>query len=103
MRRAARVDENHQEIVAAFKRCGWAVLDIHQLPNCCDLFVSKYQETVAVEIKDGSKAPCKRRLTQGEAAFFRQWKGKRAIVQSVADVLNMTEGLHNATNRDQDT
>ena len=33
-RRAAKKDDNHQEIVKAFRKLGWSVLDTAQLKNC---------------------------------------------------------------------
>jgi len=87
MRRAARVDDNQSEIVAAFRRLGWSVLIISQLKNCCDLFVSKYGRTIAIEVKDGAKPPSAQKLTAGEAAFFESWRGVSAIVKTVDDVL----------------
>jgi len=53
-RRAAKVDDNQSEIVKAFRGLGFTVLIISQLKNCCDIFVSKYGRTIAIEIKDGS-------------------------------------------------
>jgi len=91
MRRAARVDDNQPEIVEAFRRLGWSVLIISQLKNCCDIFVSKNGRTVAVEIKDGSKPPSKRKLTEGEAEFKKDWQGEYAIIESVEDVFSLAK------------
>ena len=91
MRTAARKDDNHNEVVKVFNSLGWAVLDISQLKNCCDAFVSKSGITVAVEIKDGSKPPSKRKLTEGELKFKNRWKGKYAIIESVDDVLSLNK------------
>lgn len=87
MRIAAKKDANHKEIVEAFRLFGWSVLDISQLKNCCDIFVSKNHNTIAVEIKDGSKPPSARKLTPGELVFKDSWKGHYVIVCSVGDVL----------------
>ena len=40
-RRAAKKDDNHQEIVKSFRELGWSVLDTAQLKNCVDLVVAK--------------------------------------------------------------
>ena len=89
MRTAARKDANHNEITRLFIACGWSVLDIYQLKNCCDCFVSKSGRTVAIEIKDSAKPPSAQKLTKGEAAFFKSWQGERAIVRCVDDALQI--------------
>lgn len=86
-RRAARKDANHVEIVAAFRKAGWYVLDVAQLKNCCDIIISKNGRTIAVEIKDGTKPPSQRKLSKGEEEFRQRWKGEHKIVLSVDDVL----------------
>ena len=89
MRRAARTDSNHAEVVAAFRELGWSVLDISKLHNCADLVVAKW-ETIVIEIKDGKKPPSARKLTEGEQTFSDNWKGRYEIVTSVQDVIKIT-------------
>ena len=84
--RACRIDGNHTEIVAEFRRLKWYVLDIHTLKNCCDILVSKDFITYAIEIKDGNKPPSQRKLTSGELSFSKEWKGNFALILSVNDV-----------------
>lgn len=93
MMRAARVDANQPEIVKAFRDLGWSVLIISQLKNCCDIVVAKGGRTILVEIKDGSKPPSQRKLTEGESKFFSTWKGIWAIVNSVDDVMAINKGV----------
>lgn len=90
MRRAARVDANQPEVVKAFRDLGWSVLIISQLKNCCDLFVSKNGRTIAVEVKDGTLPPSKRKLTPGEQEFMETWQGEYKIIESIEDVLTCT-------------
>tara|TARA_R110002124_G_C8644760_1_gene488631 strand:- start:29 stop:319 length:291 start_codon:yes stop_codon:yes gene_type:complete len=85
-RRAARKDANHNEITDCFISLGWSVLDISQLKNACDAFVSKGSRTIAIEIKDGSKAPSQRKLSEGEEKFKNRWTGDWALVESIDDV-----------------
>ena len=89
MFRAARKDANHKEIADTFKKCGWSVLDVSQLKNCCDIIVSKSKRTITVEIKDGSKPPSQRRLTEGEIKFRNNWQGEYALIKSSEDVLKL--------------
>jgi hypothetical protein len=88
-RRAARVDANQGEIVETFKRMGWAVLNISQLKNCCDLMISKNGRTVAVEVKDGSKVASARKLSKGEADFKLVWDGEYALIESIEDAMRL--------------
>lgn len=92
-RRAAKKDANHVEVVSAFRKLGWYVLDVGQLKNCCDLVVSKYGYTIAVEIKDGNKPPSARKLSDGEAKFRDEWLGKWRLIESVEDVIKLNEDL----------
>lgn len=85
-RRAARIDANQNEIVKEFRRCGWYVLIISQLKNCCDIIVSKDGQTIAVEIKDGSKPPSQQKLSSGELKFKDEWKGAYALITSIDDI-----------------
>jgi hypothetical protein len=50
-----------------------------------DLAVGKFGHTVLVE--NGSKPPSKRRLTEDEEAFWREWRGSVILVESVAHVI----------------
>jgi len=89
LRRAARIDANQPEIVKAFRSLGWSVLIISQLKNCFDILVSKNGRTVAVEIKDGSKPPSARKLTEGEQEFKDGWQSEYVIIESVDDVIKL--------------
>jgi Holliday junction resolvase len=84
-----RSDSNQTEIVKCFRKFGWYVLIISQLDNCCDIIVSKNGRTVAVEIKDGSKPPSKRKLTPGEEKFRNEWQGEYALIESIEDVIGL--------------
>jgi len=66
MRRAARVDANQSEIVAALRKIGAVVLITSQLKNLFDIIVCFDSKVYLVEIKDGDKPPSQRKLTSGE-------------------------------------
>lgn len=82
MRRAAKVDRNHSEIVQAFRRLGYLVADTSRLgKGFPDLLVQKGGVWL-VEVK----AP-KGKLTKDQEAFVAQgWKVD--VVRTVDDVLN---------------
>lgn len=91
MRTAARTDANHTEIVRAFRDCGFSVTDTSGVGNGFpDIVVGKYGRTLPVEIKDGSKPPSKQQLTVDQLEWHATWRGSKAIVRSVDDVLNIS-------------
>ena len=92
-RRAARVDANQVQIVNAFRQLGCSVLMIHQIKNAVDLVVGKNRKNVLVEIKDGSKPPSARKLTEGEHKFMASWFGAATIVESLDDVVRVVKEL----------
>jgi len=92
-RRAAKVDDNQKDIVKLFRKHGWYVLIISQLKNCCDIIVSKRGRTVAIEIKDGKKAPSARKLSEGELKFKNEWQGEYALVETEEDALKVIKEL----------
>lgn len=93
MRRIARRDRNHGEIVKAFRKLGWSVLDLAQLGNGCpDLLVSFGKRTLLCEVKDGEAVPSKRELTPDQVKFWNTWRGEKRLVESVEDVLSVVRG-----------
>ena len=90
-RRAAKVDDNQKEVVALFRKLGWTVLITSQLKNCIDIVVSKGGRTIAVEIKDGTKIPSKRKLSEGELKFKDSWRGEYALVICNEDVISINK------------
>jgi hypothetical protein len=51
-----------------------------------DGIVGKYGINVMIEVKDGSKPPSKRLLTDDEAKFHRDWRGWVEVVENEKDV-----------------
>ena len=52
MRRAAKVDANHQAIRSALRRCGWKVIDLSRAGNGVpDLLALKGESLRLVEVK----------------------------------------------------
>jgi hypothetical protein len=89
VRTASKIDANQPDIVDLFRRLGWSVLLIHQIKNACDIMVARDGITIAVEIKDGTKPPSARKLTEGERTFKEGWNGHWALVESTDDVINL--------------
>ena len=88
MRQRARVDGNHAEIVAALRAAGCSVLSLHQVgAGCPDVLAGIDGRNLLIEIKDGSKPPSRRALTDDEIAFHAAWRGQIAVVATVAEAL----------------
>ena len=91
MRRAAKKDRNHVEIVEALRKAGATVVDLgavgHGVP---DLLVGHRGRTMLMEVKDGQKCPSARHLTPDQERFFATWHGGTlAVVDSVDAALRM--------------
>jgi hypothetical protein len=76
MRRAARTDANHEEIVKALRAVGASVQSLapvgHGVP---DLLVGYQGKTILMEVKDGTKSPSKRQLTEDQVKWIDAWSG----------------------------
>jgi hypothetical protein len=94
MRRANRIDDNQNDIVAALRKAGATVRVISQGEGIPDLLVGFRGETILLEVKDGNKPPSARTLTPAEKKFFDDWEGGLCmVVNSVEDALKMLEGI----------
>lgn len=95
MRKLARTDANHAAIVDLLRRAGARVQSLAQVGGGCpDLLVGYQGRTALVEVKDGSKVPSKRRLTDDEARWHEHWQGGPLfVVESDDDALAMLEAL----------
>ncbi len=92
--RAARVDANQKELVAAFRKLGCSVLHLHKVGDGCpDLAIGLHKKTVLVELKDGSKPPSARSLTKLEEKFHADWKGILCLVEDLEDVIALVRAL----------
>lgn len=93
MRRAAKVDRNHSEIVKALRDAGCGVLDLSAIGHGCpDLLVHpptypSCRFAVLLEVKDGLKSPSQRKLTPDQEKFHAAWKGYIHVVTSVDEAL----------------
>jgi Holliday junction resolvase len=87
-RRAAKTDDNQQEIVDVFRRIGCSVAITSGLGDGFpDLVVARRGKNLLVECKDGSKPPSKRKLTPDQIEFHATWRGIIVIVESIDGAL----------------
>lgn len=92
MRRAAKIDANQGEIVKALRDAGWHVAITSSLGNGFpDLVVSKGGWMAYVEVKDGSRPPSERGLTDDQIKFRRECKGPYYVVMKAELGLTLLE------------
>ena len=87
MRRAARVDKNHADVVECLRLCGCEVQSLAAVgQGVADALVyhRATKRLMLVEIKDGAKPPSARRLKPNQIAWHARWPV--AVVTSANDV-----------------
>jgi len=88
MRRAAKVDANQAEIVAALRKIGATVQPLHAVgQGCPDLLVGWRGMTSLLEVKDGKKPPSARKLTEDQERWHAEWRGQVAVVETVEQAI----------------
>lgn len=88
MRRAAKVDANQPQIVAALRDVGASVQPLHAVgKGCPDLLVGFRGVNHLLEVKDGSLPPSARKLTEAQEEWHPSWRGNAVVVKSVDEAL----------------
>lgn len=72
---------------------GWSVLDLAKYGVSVDLVVGKPGFAALVEVKDGSKPPSKRQLTDDEIKLKENWSGPYIVALSEEDAATQLEAL----------
>ena len=87
MRRAARTDDNQQQIVKQLRQLGCSVAITSMIgKGFPDLVIGYKNKNFLVELKDGSKPKSQKGLTMDEAKFFTAWKGQCDKCESLEEV-----------------
>lgn len=85
MRRAAKVDNNHSEIVDTLRKVGASVVSLASIgQGVPDLLACKGDKYWLIEVK-GPKG----KLTDDQKRFILDWKGTVHIVRSADDALRL--------------
>jgi hypothetical protein len=88
MRRAAKVDANQADIVAALRKIGASVQPLHSVgQGCPDLLVGWRGMNTVLEVKDGKKPPSARKLTTDQVIWHEGWRGQVAVVETVEQAI----------------
>jgi hypothetical protein len=95
MRRAAHIDANQCEIVAALRAAGASVEPrLARIGDGVpDLLVGIRGVTTVFEVKDGKQPPSRRALTPDEKEWHGAWRGSKFVVYSVDDALKALASL----------
>jgi len=98
MRRAAKVDENQSEIVAALRAVGCKVQSLAQLgQGVPDLLVgtpAPRRELVLLEVKDGSRVASQKQLTEAEKQWHSVWNlYKVFVVESTPQAVDLVRSV----------
>lgn len=91
MRKYGKVDGNQKEIVDQLRQIpGVSVESISSMGNGLpDLMIGFKARTYLIELKDGSKLPSQKRLTEDEQEFFDNWTGHVAKCESIEEILKV--------------
>lgn len=88
MRRAAKVDNNHAEIVTGLLRIGASVQSLAAIgKGCPDLAVGWQRRTFLLEVKNPDVDSTHRKLTPDEEVWHATWRGHVAIVHNLTEAL----------------
>lgn len=97
MRYAARVDDNHADIVKALHRIGVYVIDCsHVGSGFPDLLCAYRGCWTLIEIKDGQKSPSRRKLTPAQTVFHAEALAKGCkvhVVESVDQAIRLLSSI----------
>lgn len=93
-RHRPRLDANQNEIVKALRKAGCSVQSLAGVGSgCVDLLVGRCGENYLIEVKDGTKSPSQRRLTDDEEQWHFSWHGTVTIVTSEDEALRAVGAL----------
>lgn len=93
MRRAAKVDRNQTEIVAALRGIGATVQPLHAVgQGCPDLLAGFRGVNYLIEVKDWQAAKSDRQLNDRQQQWHGGWKGQVAVVETVGAALAVVTG-----------
>lgn len=81
MRRRAKVDLNHKQIVVALRGIGCTVQSLAEIGSGCpDLLVGRNGKTYLIEVKSAGGG-----LTSDQVGWFAKWRGGRVCVATSVD------------------
>lgn len=90
MRRAARLDANHADVLAMLRDIPGCLVEScaamgHGFP---DIMVGFADRIIFLEVKDGSKPPSARKLTPAQERFHKSWGKYIFVVKDCLEAYN---------------
>jgi len=83
-----RLDDNHAAIVEGLRANGCSVQSLASIgKGCPDVLWAKDGKAGVIEIKNPAQPPSKRRLTEDEDAWRKNWRGEYMVAETLADAL----------------
>lgn len=96
MRRAAKTDRNHAEVMAGLRSAGAEVTSLHAVgQGVPDLLASYRGQWYLIEVKDGKKAPSDRVLTPDQKKWIQKQHAEVHVVETVEGALKAIGALSN--------
>ncbi|MCE6007596.1 hypothetical protein ACNJ69_12170 [Acinetobacter soli] len=90
MRRAAKVDANHAEIVKALRAIGATVQSLATTgKGCPDLLVGYRGVNWLMEVKDEAKIFSQRQLNPHQVEWHKSWRGQVHVIETVDQAINL--------------
>jgi hypothetical protein len=88
MRRAARTDRNHQEVIAALRKVGATAFSLHAVgTGFPDIIAGFRGVNILIEVKDGSRVASEQRITSDQKTFIESWAGQVTVVKSAEEAV----------------
>ena len=92
--RKARVDDNQAELVKVMRDLGASVtITSNGHDGFPDVVVGICGVTVLTEIKDGSKPPSKRKLTDDQETFHNEFKGAKTVIKNIDEAVDLVQNM----------
>lgn len=90
VRYANRIDANQRLLVEVWRRLGAQVLVLSAVgKGCPDVLLSYNGHNVLCELKDGNKPPSKRKLTDPQTDFHKNWLGQICVIKNEHEAANL--------------
>ena len=87
-----KVDANQAALVRELRQLGYSVVSLASVGDGCPDILCGDRRTKTnylFELKDGTKPPSARKLTEAEAAFHAAWCGQIAVVETTEQALRV--------------
>ena len=92
MRKAAKTDANHSQVVNALRQVGASVQSLAATgKGCPDLLVGYLGINYLMEVKDGDKVLSKQKLNIDQEHWHNLWRGSVYVVKSVDEALKILQ------------